>query len=202
MKLFFTPNSAYARKVRVVLIEKRIECELVEVDLNSPDSPVPAHNPLGKIPTLLLDDGSALYDSPVITEYLDKKTPVMHLIPAARRIEVRRWEALADGICDAAVGVMLEGRREEAKRDEQVVARQRLKVERGLRVLSEDLGGNKWCVGNTFSLADIAVCCALAYVGARMPETKWREGYPNLATLFAKLQERPSFVSTTPPGYT
>lgn len=201
MKLFITPNSPYARKVRIVLLEKRIECEMVEVDLSSPDSPVPAHNPLGKIPTLLLDDGTALYDSPVITEYLDKKTPVMHLIPAAKRIEVRRWEALADGICDAAVAVVMEGRRDPAKRDEQVVARQRLKVERGLRVLSEDLGGNKWCVGNSFGLADIAVCCTLAYLGARMPECNWREMYPNLAALFARLLERPSFASTTPPGY-
>lgn len=201
MKLFITPNSPYARKVRIVLLEKRIECEMVEVDLSSPDSPVPAHNPLGKIPTLLLDDGTALYDSPVITEYLDKKTPVMHLIPAAKRIEVRRWEALADGICDAAVAVVMEGRRDPAKRDEQVVARQRLKVERGLRVLSEDLGGNKWCVGNSFGLADIAVCCTLAYLGARMPECNWRDMYPNLAALFARLLERPSFASTTPPGY-
>ncbi len=127
MKLFVTPNSPYARKVRVVLIEKRIECELVEVDLSSPDSPVLLHNPLGKVPTLLLDDGSALYDSPVITEYLDKKTPVMHLIPAARRIEVRRWEALADGLCDAAVAVVIEGRREEGTRDQQLVQRQQAK---------------------------------------------------------------------------
>jgi glutathione S-transferase len=201
MKLFVTPNSPYARKVRIVLLEKRIECEMVEVDLSSPDSPVPAHNPLGKIPTLLLDDGTALYDSPVITEYLDKKTPVMHLIPAAKRIEVRRLEALADGICDAAVAVVMEGRRDEAKRDEQLISRQRLKVERGLRALSEDLGGHKWCVGNTFGLADIAVCCTLAYIGARMPDINWREMYPNLAALFARLLERPSFVSTTPPGY-
>lgn len=201
MKLFVTPNSPYARKVRVVLIEKRIECELVEVDLSSPDSPVPAYNPLGKIPTLVLDDGTVLYDSPVITEYLDRKTPVMHLIPAARRIEVRRWEALADGICDAAVAVVMEGRRDEAKRDEQATARQRLKVERGLKALSEDLGENKWCVGNSFGLADIAVCCTLAYIGARMPDINWREMYPNLASLFARLQERPSFKSTTPPGY-
>jgi glutathione S-transferase len=201
MKLFVTPNSPYARKVRVVLIEKRIECELVEVDLSSPDSPVLLHNPLGKVPTLLLDDGSALYDSPVITEYLDKKTPVMHLIPAARRIEVRRWEALGDGLCDAAVAVVIEGRRDEGKRDLQLVQRQQAKVGRGLRVLSEDLGGNKWCVGNGFSLADIAVGCALAYLTARMPETGWREIYPNLAALYERLQERPSFVSTLPPGY-
>jgi glutathione S-transferase len=201
MKLFVTPNSPYARKVRIVLLEKRIECEMVEVDLSSPDSPVPAYNPLGKIPTLVLDDGSVLYDSPVITEYLDKKTPVMHLIPVARRIEVRRWEALADGICDAAVAVVMENRRDPAKQDEQVIARQRTKVERALRALSEELGGNKWCVGNTFGLADIAVCCALAYLSNRMPEINWREMYPNLAALYAKLLQRPSFASTTPPGY-
>lgn len=199
MKLFMTQNSPYARKVRIVLAEKRIEFEQLEVaSLAAPDSPVPEFNPLGKVPTLLLDDGTGLYDSAVITDYLDKKTPVMHLIPQAKRIDVKRWEALADGMCDAAVAVVMEHRRPAEKQDETLIARQLLKVERGLQVLSRDMGENKWCVGNAFSLADIAVGCTLAYINLRMPECNWAEQYPNLAVLLEQLNQRKSFQDTQP----
>lgn len=201
MKLFTTSGSPYARKVRVVLAEKRIDCEIVMLaGLSDPDSPLPAHNPLGKVPTLVLDDGSGLYDSPVICEYLDSKTPVAHLIPQASHIEVKRWEALADGICDATVAIVMEGRRAPEKQDDSVVERQRLKVERGLQILSQDLGDNKWCLGEAFSLADIAVGCTLGYLSLRMPELTWREAYPNLGRLYEQIMKRPSFQNTAPPG--
>jgi glutathione S-transferase len=201
MKLFSTTGSPYARKVRVVLAEKRIDCEIVMLAaLSDPDSPLPAHNPLGKVPTLLLDDGSGLYDSAVICEYLDSKTPVTHLIPQAHRIEVKRWEALSDGVCDATVAIVMEGRREPEKQDSTIVERQQLKVERGLRTLSQDLGESKWCLGEAFSLADIAVGCLLAYLELRMPQLPWREQYPNLARLYGQMMKRPSFQKTAPPG--
>lgn len=202
MKLYSTPTSPYARKVRVVLAEKRIECETIMVpSLAAPDSPVPAHNPLGKVPTLVLDDGEALYDSVVIVGYLDQKTPVAHLIPQDNyeRALVRRWEALADGMCDATVTVVMERRRAPEKQDETVVARQTLKVERGLRTLAQDLGENKWCMGEKFTLADIAVGVVLGYLDLRMTELDWRELYPNLGRLYEQLQERPSFRDTVPP---
>lgn len=198
MKLFMTPNSPYARKVRVVLAEKRIECELEEVVLADPDCPVHAFNPLGKVPTLVLDDGSALYDSPVITDYLDKKTPVSRLIPEGSAVDVKRWEALADGICDAAVAIVMESRRPMELQDQTVVDRQKLKVERSLQVLSKDLGEQKWCVSNAFSLADIAVGCTLAYVSLRLPELDWQNTYPNLAGLYEQLMTRKPFQDTQP----
>lgn len=180
---------------------KRIDCEIVMLaGLSDPDSPLPAHNPLGKVPTLVLDDGSGLYDSPVICEYLDSKTPVAHLIPQASRIEVKRWEALADGICDATVAIVMEGRRAPEKQDESVAERQRLKVERGLQALSLDLGENKWCMGSNFSLADIAVGCTLGYLDLRMPQLDWKGQYPNLAELYAQIMKRPAFQNTAPPG--
>lgn len=194
-----TPNSPYARKVRIVLAEKRIDCEQVEVaSLAASDSPVPEFNPLGKVPTLVLDDGTGLYDSAVITDYLDKKTPVMHLIPQTKRIEVKRWEALADGMCDAAVAVVMELRRAAEKQDETIITRQKLKVERSMQVLAKDLGENKWCVGNGFSLADIAVGCTLAYIGLRLPEYDWKGQYPNLAALYEQLMQRKPFLETQP----
>ncbi|MCX7626806.1 MAG: glutathione S-transferase N-terminal domain-containing protein [Methylophilaceae bacterium] len=200
MKLLATAGSPYARKVRVVLAEKRIDCEIVILpSLSDPDCPVPTYNPLGKVPTLVLDDGSGLYDSPVICEYLDSKTPVAHLIPQDRRIEVKRWEALADGICDATVAIVMEGRRAPEKQDESVIQRQRLKVERGLQTLSQDLGENKWCLGEAFTLADVAVGCALGYLALRMPELDWRARHPNLGRLYDQLMKRPSFRNTAPP---
>lgn len=202
MKLFLTPTSPYARKVRVVLAEKHIECELVVVQsLAAPDSPVIAHNPLGKVPTLVLDDGTSLYDSVVIVDYLDHKTPVSRLIPQdnSHRALVRRWEALADGVCDAAVAVVMEKRRAPEKQDATTIERQTLKVERGLRVMSEDMGEDKWVAGDRFTLADIAAACVLGYIDLRMPEIGWRELYPNLGQLYEQMLARPSFRDSAPP---
>lgn len=201
MKLFVTAGSPYARKARVVLAEKRIDCEIVMLaSLADPDSPLPAYNPLSKVPTLVLDDGSSMYDSPVIAEYLDSRTPVAHLIPQASRIDVKRWEALADGICDATVAYVMEGRRAPEKQDQSVFERQQPKIERGLRTMSQDLGDSKWCLGEAFSLADIAVGCALGYIALRMPQIEWQVQYPNLARLHNQLLARPSFKDTVPPG--
>lgn len=201
MKLFMTPNSPYARKVRVMLAEKRIECEQVVVEsLAAPDSPVIEHNPLGKVPTLVLDDGTSLYDSVVIVDYLDHKTPVARLIPQdnTHRALVRRWEALADGVCDATVAVVMEKRRTPEKQDEATIERQLQKVERGLKVMSDDMGESKWTTGDRFTLADIAVGCVLGYVALRLPELNWREQYPNLGRIYDQMQERQAFRDSAP----
>jgi len=202
MKLFATPTSPYARKVRVMLAEKHVECEIVMVpSLAAPESPVPAHNPLGKVPTLLLDDGEGLFDSVVIVDYLDNKTPVSRLIPQDnhQRALVRRWEALGDGVCDAAVTIVMEKRRAPEKQDGTVIERQMLKVTRALRSMSCELGESKWIMGDRFSLADIALGCALGYLALRLPEINWREEHPNLDRLYEQLMARPSFRDTVPP---
>jgi len=203
MKLFITPASPYARKVRIMLAEKHIECDIEIVpSLAAPESPVPAHNPLGKVPTLVLDDGTSLYDSVVIVDYLDHKTPVARLIPQDNnhRAVVRRWEALADGVCDAAIAVVMEKRRAPEKQDDTVIERQLLKVQRGLQVMSQDMGDSRWTAGDKFTLADIATGVALGYVDLRMPEINWREAYPNLAALFEVLSARTSFIESVPPA--
>lgn len=203
MKLFITQTSPYARKVRVVLAEKHIECELVVVEsLAAPDSPVIEHNPLGKVPTLVLDDGTSLYDSVVIVDYLDHKTPVSRLIPQDNnhRALVRRWEGLADGVTDAAIAAVMEKRRAQEKQDAAIIERQMLKVTRGLKRMSEDMGDAKWAAGDRFTLADIAAACALAYVELRMPELGWRDSYPNLGQLYEQMLARPSFRDSAPPA--
>ena len=201
MKLLYTVNSPYARKVRIVAAEKHIDIKLQEVVLADPDCPVKLYNPLGKVPVLVLPDNDSLYDSRVIAEYLDNRTPLAHLIPKdnTTKSAVRRWEALADGITDAAVAVMLEQRKPEQKQDEAFIAKQMDKVSRGLSVLNNDLGHNKWCVDDTFSLADIAVGCALGYVNLRFGQViNLAKDYPNLERLQASLLKRQSFIDSMP----
>jgi len=200
MKLIASPTSPYARKVRIVLAEKKIEFDLV-IDLPwNADSIVPQHNPLGKVPVLLLDDESVLYDSRVIAEYLDNVTPNNRLIPASgrERINVKRWEALGDGLLDAAVAALLESRRPKGEKSLAWIERQRGKVTLALAAMSADLGEQPWCHGGSFSLADIAVGCALGYLDFRFADIRWREAHANLAQLYDKLMQRPSFIETAP----
>lgn len=200
MKLLYTPNSPYARKVRVVALEKHIDIALEEVVLGADNSPVAQYNPLGKIPVLILDDDVGLYDSRVIIEYLDTRTPVTKLMPSEvrLRIEVIRWGALADGICDAAVAIMLERRKPETQQAEKFIEKQYAKVENGLAVLNKDISKKKWCVNETFSLADIAVGCMLGYIGLRLKDLNWQDKYLNLAKHYTILSKRPSFKETAP----
>lgn len=198
MKLIASLTSPYARKVRIVLHEKRIDCPLtVDIPWNA-DSQVPNFNPLGKVPVLVLDDGSTLFDSRVIVDYLDHLTPVSRLVPSEHRkaVQVKRWEALADGICDAGIAVVLERKRPAAKQDADWIARQLGKIEAGLKTLSEDLAERSWCNGEGYTLADIAVGCCLGYLDLRFAEIDWRGPYPNLAKFADKLAQRPAFAET------
>jgi glutathione S-transferase len=201
MKLLASHTSPYARKVRIAIVEKKIECELVEVSPWTAGTPVPDYNPLGKVPVLILDDGTALYDSRVIVEYLDTVSPVSRLIPepSRQRIAVKRWEALADGICDAAVAIVLETKRPAKEQSAESLARQRQKIDRGLADLASELGDRPWCSGDAYTLADIATGCALAYLDLRHPAIDWRGQYPSLLKLAEKLAKRQSFQDTVPP---
>jgi glutathione S-transferase len=200
MKLIGSLTSPYVRKTRVVLSEKKIDYDFV---LESPwveGNAVAKFNPLGKVPVLVLDDDSTLFDSRVIVEYLDNMTPNNKLFPATgrERITVKRWEALADGVLDAAVAAFLEGKRAKKLQDQTWIDRQRGKIALGLEALAGDLGESAWCFGNSMSLADIAVGCALGYLSFRFADIDWQTEHPNLARLQAKLMSRPSFADTVP----
>lgn len=202
MKLIGTQTSPYTRKVRVVLAEKRIECEFLEDAPSDPGTRVPQFNPLGKVPVLVMDDGSALYDSRVIVEYLDCASPVSRLLPDINRerVQVKRWEALADGVCDATVAIVMEKRRPDVKQDAAWIERQSQKIERGVAKMAEELAARNWCYGDNYGLADIAVGITLGYLDLRFSEMDWRTTYPNLATHAEKLFKRPSFRDTLPPA--
>ncbi len=202
MKLIASYTSPYARKVRIALAEKKIECDFVEESPWAAQTTVPNYNPLGKVPVLVLDDGTTLFDSRVIVEYLDTVSPVSRLIPEPnrQRIVVKRWEALADGVCDAAVAIVLEGKRLARQQNKDWLDRQRSKIDLGLKELGNELGERTWCNGEAYSLADIATGCALAYLDLRHAAIDWRAAYPNLVKLAEKLAKRSSFAETVPPS--
>lgn len=202
MKLLYTPNSPYSRKARIVGIEKHLDIELEQVDLTSQDCPVSQYNPLGKVPVLILDNEEALYDSRVIVEYLDARSPVTKLVPNehALRIDVIRWGALADGISDAAVAAVTEKRKPKQQQSEEYIQMQMSRIQQGLAKLNRDISKKKWCVNETFSLADIAVGCMLGYINLRFNEMSWQSDHPELAKHFTILTKRPSFKETAPVG--
>ena len=201
MKLIASSTSPYVRKVRIALVEKKIEYQLLEMSPWAPDNPVHEWSPLGKLPVLVLDDGTRLFDSRVIVEYLDTVSPVSRLIPAPsrQRIAVKRWEALADGVSDAASSIVLERRRPARQQSGEWIARQKQKMTAGIAELSAELADKAWCNGEGYSLADIAAGCALGYLDLRHGEIDWRTDYSNLARLAEKLDKRPSFQDTAPP---
>ena len=202
MKLIGSLTSPFVRKVQIVLAEKKIEYEF-EVDSPwTPESKVPNINPLGKIPVLVLDDSTVLFDSRVIVEYVDSVAPNNKLMPESNRerAEVKRWGAVADGICDAAALIFLERKRPEAQQSASWIARQEDKIVRGLEYMSEQLGEGNWCMGTHFSLSDVGAGCALGYLEFRFPEINWKEKHPNLARLYEKMMQRPPFADTVPKG--
>jgi glutathione S-transferase len=203
LRLLASLTSPYARKVRIVMSEKKIECELDLTDVWSADTTIHQSNPLGKVPCLIMDDGGAVFDSRVIVEYLDTLTPVGHLIPSSgrQRVEVRTWEALADGILDALVAVRLEHtQRSPGFRSQAWIDRQMGKALAALAAASTALAEKAWCNDERFTLADIALGVALGYLDFRFPEIAWRRDHPNLARHYEKLAARPSFQETTPPA--
>ena len=203
MKLLGSNTSPYTRKARLVLLEKSIPCSYVVDPPREPGSQVPKTNPLGRVPTLLLDDGTAVYDSPVICEWLDGLNDTPVLVPRRDRaawLRVKRWEALADGIMDSAVVVRLEAIRPPEKRDPATLALHGGAIDRALAVAERQLGDRQWCEGSSLTLADLALVSALGYLDLRQPERDWRTAHPGLAAWAARMYARPSVRETAPPA--
>jgi glutathione S-transferase len=203
MKLIGSLTSPYVRKVRVVMAEKKLDFQLVLEDVWGQDA-ILASNPLGKVPCLVMEGSEAVFDSRVIVEYLEALSPVGKLLPPAgrERTEVRTWEALADGVLDASILARLEATwsgRSEAQRSAAWIDRQMSRVDAALEAMSRGLAEKPWCCGNHFTLADIAVGCALGYLDFRFPQIDWRARHANLAKLHEKLSGRASFIDTAPP---
>ena len=204
MKLIGSLTSPYVRKVRIVMAEKKLDYEFVSEDVWSAATTIGQSNPLGKVPCLVMEGAEALFDSRVIVEYLDALSPVGKLIPSVgrERAGVKTWEALADGVLDAAILARLEATwagRSTEQRSSAWIERQLGKVRAAVQSMADGLGEQAFCSGVHLSLSDISVGVALGYLDFRFPEIDWRNPHPNLHKLFDKLMQRPSFADTLPP---
>ena len=198
MRLFHSPTSPYVRKVMACAIARGIEAQIEPVDTNPHVSPpaLLAQNPLSKVPCLVTDDGLALFDSPVICEYLDSVGNELPMFPVqhAARWRALKLQAVGDGIMDAAVGSRMEqGRPREDARDT-VIARNRIAVDRALDLLEAGVPALHVDIGA------LTVACALGYLDLRFAADGWRTGRPKLTAWFAQMGERPELARTAPPG--
>ena len=184
--------------------KKKLDYNLVLEDVWSAQTSMGEANPLGKVPCLVMEGSEALFDSRVIVEYLDTLSPVGKLIPSVgrERAEIKTWEALADGLLDAALLARMEATwsgRTEAQRSQAWIDRQLGKIDMALRAMNRGLADKNFCAGVHFGLADICVGCALGYLDLRFPQIDWRSEHVNLLRLYEKLMQRPSFAETAPP---
>lgn len=203
MKLIGAVTSPYVRKVRIVMAEKKLDYQFVTEDVWAADTSITQSNPLGKVPCLVMEGGEALFDSRVIVEYVDTLSPVGKLIPPTgrERAEVKTWEALADGVLDAAILARLEatwGGRKDTERSTAWIDRQLKKIHDSLAAMERALQDRQYCTGTHMSLADIAVGCALGYLDFRFAHIDWRSEHANLAQLYERLAQRQSFKDSAP----
>lgn len=199
MKLRYSNTSPYARKCWVVAIETGLEprIEFVVTNAWSPESDLPRDNPLGKVPCLVTEGGEALFDSPVICEYLDSLHDGQKLFPPAggARWAQLRLAALADGILDAALVKRLEATmRPEDKRWADWTDRQSRAINRALDVMEAECAG--W--GRDFLIGQIGAAAALGYLDLRFAAEDWRASRPRLAAWYAETAKRPSMVKSEP----
>ena len=198
-KLISATPSPYARKVRIALAEKGLPFELLtEVPWDSTTS-TPRHNPLEKLPVLLLADGSSVYESSYILQYLELKHPQVPLLPddIDGQLAARKLEVLCDGVCDAVVLSLFERKRAGGGSPEWL-ARQRRKIEGGVAEMAKIVGSRLWAVGDRFGLGDIAVGTCVGYLSVRFQDMPWRTLYPALALFSDRLEQRPSFKGSVP----
>lgn len=202
MQLIASLTSPFARKIRVLLHEKAIPCDLViDIPWNA-DTRVPQFNPLGKVPVLVTDAGQSIYDSAVIAEYIDSVLTEPQFLPAdrLRAIEVKVNEALADGITDAAVTIFVERKRAPERQDGDWIDRQLGKINHGSAALERRLAEKSYLAGDQPTLADIAAACSLGYLDFRFPDIDWRTEHASIVPWAEQLFRRPSFVHTRPPA--
>jgi glutathione S-transferase len=199
MKLYYSATSPYARKVRVLIIEQGLQdaVSLERADPMAENAATRIGNPLSKIPALELEDGTHLFDSPVICEYLDHEAAGEALLPkdGEHRWAVLTAQALGDGILDAALSLVMESRRPETERSAFWQDRWTAAIHRGVDEIAGDVASDR----KAFDLGRITYACALGYLDFRLPDLDWRGPHPNLVTWYDEISGRESFVLTTPP---
>lgn len=200
LELISATPSPYARKVRIALAEKGIGFTLrTEVPWDSTTA-TPRHNPLEKLPVLILEDGSSVYESRFILEYLEAKYPLPPMLPddIDGKLGARHVEVLCDGVCDACVLLFWERHRPAEQQSQAWMARQQRKVDGGLAAIARAAGERDFVIGDRFGLADIVVGTVLGYLSVRFADLPWRDRHPNLHALSERLEQRASFRASAP----
>ncbi len=191
MQLLYTTRSPFARKIRIMAIEKGIALDLLEEDLFAKSPALFAANPLGKVPALILDNQETLFDSPVICEYIDSLNNHPIFIPAAQRFAILRWQALADGLVENVVGMYLEKLRHPNDFNEPFIQTQEANCALILNYCEHAVKQL-----NDLSLASISVACAVDYLSFRTPHLNQTGMYPLLQAWLAAFSTRDSLQKT------
>ena len=201
MKLYGSPTSPYVRKARVLIHEKKVPCEWVAEDPWAEDSPIPQRNPLGKVPALEIEPNNYLFESMLIVHYLDH-VDGKSLTPkdAGGYWQAQWWQALAQGIIDAAIARVLESRRPEEKQMPEKMAREAARIHRAVVAAEQRFAGDSFLVSKRLSLADLMMGVAMQYIDFRYAHD-WRSRAPKLARWHAGITARKSFLDTLPPGW-
>lgn len=201
MKLYGSPTSPYVRKARVLIKEKRIDCEFVTEDPWPEDSAIPRRNPLGKVPVLEIAPESYLFESVFVTHYLENLDgKPLQPKDAAGYWQAQWWQALGNGVIDAVIARILETRRPADKQWADKIAREESRVQRATGVAEGAFKGGEFLVGNAFTMADLVMGVAMQYVDFRYAHD-WRGTAPKLARWHAGIVARRSFEETLPPGF-
>lgn len=193
MKLRYSPTSPFVRKVVVLAKELGIESKIELLRTSTTDPELSTQNPLGKVPSLLLDDGSSLYDSPVICAYIDS-TSKFHPASGQARWTAARRQALADGIMDAGVLGRGEILRAAGEKSEKFIALQKTKLNNAMNALEKEADS----FGDGIDIGLIAVAAALGYMDFRYASENWRSTRPKLARWYDRFAQRPSMQTTVP----
>jgi glutathione S-transferase len=199
LKLISATPSPYARKVRIALAEKGIPFELItEVPWNS-TTMTPQYNPLEKLPVLILDDGNSVYESSYILDWLELKYPQVPMLPSDIDgiLAARKLDVLCNGVCDAVVLTFFERMRDDGG-SAAWTARQRRKIDGGVREIARLIGDQEYAVGDRFGLGDIAAATVVGYLAVRFQELPIRALYPKLAAYCARMELRPSLANSKP----
>ena len=202
MKLYGSPFSPYARKARVLIIEKKIACDFVVEDPWAVESKIPTMNPLGKVPVLQIGPDNYLFESELVVHYLDHLDGrPLQPKDAAGYWQSQWWQALGNGMIDATIARVLETRRPADKQMPDKIEREETRIARAFATAGRAYPGEQFLAGSNFSLADLVLGVAFQYIDIRYPHD-WRGQYPALAKWFVGVARRPSFLMTMPPGFT
>ena len=196
MKLRYSPTSPFVRKVWVSVLEAGLadRIERIEVNPLNPEDVRESPNPLGKIPCLITDDGMALFDSPVIVEYLDSQHDGDRLVPVAgpARWNALRRQALGDGMLDNVVAIFIESMRKPERQSKGWIAHNKASAERAIDALDAEAGD----LAGAVDIGRIAIAVALAFFDKHFPDEDWRSSHPGLAGWFDTFNRRPSMTET------